>query len=273
MRIQGTRYYCALSEFSAGRLKNGARLKLKHESDNPKDLSAISISNLSTGAKLGYAARELAPFIRSLLLRGISYECTIGTIKSSGDSIEIDCNLNFNGNIPTSSFDTTDNSPAVYAIINLANMKTYVGHTMNLRTRFSEHKKQLDVGKHFSSPMRADWLKYGTERFATAVLKRGGEEAELKGAEREAINRIGSYESINGYNDSDGWDDSGHRRSHHSRPSKDSRQYDPPRHSSFKTVRSSNKTVGEESTATFQGIGGLWFYIILILFAAFICFS
>jgi group I intron endonuclease len=49
----------------------------------------------------------------------------------------------------------------IYFILCLANGKMYVGSAKNLRTRWGDHKKQLNLQRHCNRHLQHAWLKYG----------------------------------------------------------------------------------------------------------------
>lgn len=62
--------------------------------------------------------------------------------------------------------------PVIYAIINTANDKFYVGQTYNKLKRFGEHKKTLNAHTHCNSYIQRDWNKCGQQLFIFVVLEK-----------------------------------------------------------------------------------------------------
>jgi group I intron endonuclease len=62
------------------------------------------------------------------------------------------------------------NSPGIYAIINIANGKRYVGSAVNLRKRWNTHASALKIGNHANAHLQNAWNKYGPESFQFSVI-------------------------------------------------------------------------------------------------------
>lgn len=60
---------------------------------------------------------------------------------------------------------------AVYTITNLDNGKFYVGSSINVRTRFWTHRRELRNGIHHCEPLQRAWDKYGEDRFKFEVIE------------------------------------------------------------------------------------------------------
>lgn len=60
---------------------------------------------------------------------------------------------------------------AVYTITNLENGKFYVGSSVNVRTRFRTHRRELRKGIHHCEPLQRAWNKYGGDRFKFEVIE------------------------------------------------------------------------------------------------------
>lgn len=59
----------------------------------------------------------------------------------------------------------------VYEIRNLANSKMYIGSSLQVYTRFSQHKHALNNNKHHSSHLQSSWNKHGGSNFIFRVLE------------------------------------------------------------------------------------------------------
>lgn len=53
----------------------------------------------------------------------------------------------------------------VYEILNTVNGKRYVGSTVNMKKRWSTHRRKLRAGGHHSQALQRAWNKYGEESF------------------------------------------------------------------------------------------------------------
>lgn len=60
----------------------------------------------------------------------------------------------------------------IYAIINEATGRVYVGSTVNILRRWEEHRTALEDGTHSSPKLRAAWQKHGAEAFRFVLLER-----------------------------------------------------------------------------------------------------
>jgi len=63
-----------------------------------------------------------------------------------------------------------ENSSGVYEIVNLISGKRYIGSSVNLHSRFQQHRAELRSGKHHNRHLQNAWDKYGEGNFAFNVL-------------------------------------------------------------------------------------------------------
>lgn len=90
----------------------------------------------------------------------------------------------------------------IYKIENLINHKVYIGQSVDITKRWSEHKRKLKNNWHVSRHLQRAWNKYGSNKFAFKVI----EECEIdKLTEREQywIDFYGGINSPNNYNNKD----------------------------------------------------------------------
>lgn len=59
----------------------------------------------------------------------------------------------------------------IYLITNLKNNKVYVGSSINLWSRYSEHKRSLNKDKHYNINLQQDWNFYGEDSFSFSILE------------------------------------------------------------------------------------------------------
>lgn len=59
----------------------------------------------------------------------------------------------------------------VYLITNWKNGKVYVGSSVNIKERWTEHKRLLNKGIHHSAHLQNAWKKFGGESFLWEVLE------------------------------------------------------------------------------------------------------
>lgn len=59
----------------------------------------------------------------------------------------------------------------VYIILNKINGKFYIGSSVNIKSRWSLHKKQLRENSHHSKYLQRSWNKYGEENFLFSIME------------------------------------------------------------------------------------------------------
>ncbi len=65
---------------------------------------------------------------------------------------------------------TLPKTPGVYIILNGVNHHMYVGSTVNLYTRYSQHVNELSRGKHHNEHLQRAYDRYGSDVFAFCVV-------------------------------------------------------------------------------------------------------
>lgn len=58
----------------------------------------------------------------------------------------------------------------IYCIQNNLNKKVYIGQSWNIKERFSEHKRLLNLNSHGNRHLQASWNKYGSTNFVFSVI-------------------------------------------------------------------------------------------------------
>ena len=90
---------------------------------------------------------------------------------------------------------------SVYAIWNRTNGKAYVGSTGRpLRTRFREHRKDLEAGRHHNRYLQNAWNKHGPAAFNFDVLEKVRAAGTLLVREQAWIDELDSLDRTCGYN-------------------------------------------------------------------------
>ena len=58
----------------------------------------------------------------------------------------------------------------IYKISNIINNKVYVGQSIDIQRRFSEHMRELNNNCHYNKHLQASYNKYGREAFSYEIL-------------------------------------------------------------------------------------------------------
>lgn len=92
----------------------------------------------------------------------------------------------------------------IYKITCSQNKKTYIGKSVNVKSRINKHYSDLERGRHYNTYLQKSWNKYGKKNFKDEIL----EECEKYDLEKQEIFYIGKYNSKtpNGFNMTDGGD-------------------------------------------------------------------
>ncbi len=92
-------------------------------------------------------------------------------------------------------------SSGIYAFLNQANCRLYVGQSISLRQRFSQHIKSLNGSCHFNPQLQKDWSKFGASNFMCIFLESVSPIPELLDAKEDSwIGRMGTLDPLKGYN-------------------------------------------------------------------------
>lgn len=82
----------------------------------------------------------------------------------------------------------------IYCIKNRINNKVYIGQSINIRTRWYNHRKELDGNRHHNEHLQNSWNKYGRENFVFNVI----EECPVDNIDEHEIYWINYYNATNG---------------------------------------------------------------------------
>jgi group I intron endonuclease len=88
----------------------------------------------------------------------------------------------------------------IYRIENTENGKFYVGSSVNLATRWSQHKYNLRRKQHCNKHLQNAWNKYGEDVFLFIIVDEIKEATELVKVEQEYLDNLTPYDREIGYN-------------------------------------------------------------------------
>ena len=94
----------------------------------------------------------------------------------------------------------------IYCIENLINYKKYIGQSVDIQRRWSQHKNELNGNVHFNDYLQKSWNKYGEDNFRFYVL----EYCEVDKLDELEVYYINMYETLSrdsGYNLTSGGSD------------------------------------------------------------------
>lgn len=91
-------------------------------------------------------------------------------------------------------------SSGIYQIRNTTNGKLYVGSAINLRTRFNQHRSDLNTGRHCNAKLLSSWRKYGAGAFVFEVIETVLAHGDLIAREQFWIDRLSAANGKFGYN-------------------------------------------------------------------------
>lgn len=88
----------------------------------------------------------------------------------------------------------------IYSIKNLVNNKIYVGSSIDLYTRYFQHKSDLNKGIHKNKHLQNAWNKYGSNNFSFSIIEIVRNETELLKREQFWIDKLNVCNREIGYN-------------------------------------------------------------------------
>ncbi len=200
--LRGARHYEAGRAYGAGRLRPGASLRVKWDSQNIHDPNAVVVFLASSGEKLGYISRKIAPKYKDALRARAITSAQIAKIrkgrhgsadlliyvrlgmtrsgdKSSGGGVEeLQPGLGLViGALPTDG--------GVYEIENSQTGRRYIGSSASIRRRVRQHFSDASIGAHHSALFQSDFRAQEGKGFVARVLVVAGTAAK-RAAEEEA---------------------------------------------------------------------------------------
>jgi group I intron endonuclease len=88
----------------------------------------------------------------------------------------------------------------IYLIKNTANGKAYVGQSINIKQRITNHRHYLRKGIHPNKHLQASFSKYGEKNFIFEIIEKSFDNEKLTELESKWIESYGSTDNRFGYN-------------------------------------------------------------------------
>ena len=213
MRVVGIKHYDAQKARATGVLREGALVSIAHEPGNRHDRNAHAVH--CGPYKLGHVPRFAAQLL-GIARRRSPISCVVTAVLDSADGLEI--RLRVDSGIrsapgPYALEAVASSQSGVYAIVNVVDMRAYIGQGQSMEQRRQSHLSLLRRGTHFSSRLQGDWRQW-PQRFALVVLKQAAQ-SKLNYEEMRAIRLYGTNDLALGYNQGGGFapsNDSPNRR-------------------------------------------------------------
>jgi hypothetical protein len=214
MRLTGLRYWQASSAMSAGAVREGYALWFEQAGVNVR----VDAGERETSYRAYCGTYHLGhmPHFASELLRAARVSRSIGgrvrTLNGSGAKLEIDAVIHspLVHAPPGHTLNCQQiEGGGIYAIVNVRDMRAYVGKTKNFNRRRKQHLSNLQNGVHPQIQLQSDWL-LTPDAFAFVVVDESPEDAKKKEAYRIFI--YGTQDPSIGYNFGDGFSPGRKRR-------------------------------------------------------------
>lgn len=88
----------------------------------------------------------------------------------------------------------------IYKILNSSTGKVYVGSAVNIRKRWTEHKRTLRIGLHCNILLQRAWTKHGDADFTFSILEGVDERRNLVSREQYWLDLLAASDPAKGYN-------------------------------------------------------------------------
>ena len=207
MRIVGLQHYEAVDAYSAGVLRTNAQVFIERVSSGTKRRGENSWSyRVYCGSyHIGY----LPDFIGRLVAISGSQKwyqarvCDVRQKKSraTGRSVlEVDTCFQTGLTKAPDGYMLCKGSPRVpgiYGIVNMSDMRTYIGRSTDLSRRKSEHRVAFEKGAHFKTALQAEYDE-NAEQLAFIVIDKDPDDLEYQ--EQYRVFLYGTKDEVNGFN-------------------------------------------------------------------------
>jgi hypothetical protein len=202
MRVAGLQYYKAEQARASGLLQTGVSVSLVHEPENPRDPDAYAV--VCGGYKLGHV-----PAFAAKLLRAANAPAALTgqvvAVMGQGNDLGVDIAIQTGIEAAPEKYALSSSQRddrGVYAIVNVFDMRAYIGQSTRLDTRRREHLQDLQARNHSSPGLQADWLSF-PQRFAFVVVD--ADPNDLVQKERQRVYLYATHHPACGYNQGDGF--------------------------------------------------------------------
>lgn len=88
----------------------------------------------------------------------------------------------------------------IYAIINIASNRVYVGSSNDMPRRWRDHRWRLNKGTHHASILQRAWIKYGSDAHQFYILEYVNETSALIEREQLWIDALDAWHPQRGFN-------------------------------------------------------------------------
>lgn len=88
----------------------------------------------------------------------------------------------------------------VYAIVNSVTGKAYIGSAVNIRRRWTQHRRELRDGTHNNGYLAASWAKRGEDAFTFHVIEEVPDSLSLVEREQAWLDEMRTFDPERGYN-------------------------------------------------------------------------
>ena len=203
MRVVGVRNYAGKEARAASALHNGAAVSIQHEPRNGNDPNAHVV--VCESYKLGYVPRFAAQL---MVTAGVPSPLvgSVALVRPCGKSLEIRLDVVTRIDTAPSKYaltSATESASGIYAIVNVSNMRAYIGRAQDMEQRRRQHLLALQRGTHASPNLQVDWRR-NPGQFAFVVVM----PASMGDLEKEEIYYLKAYGTNHpalGYNQGEGF--------------------------------------------------------------------